>query len=447
MTGRDTQGAMRVRDAAGRLGLPFLGLVHLIEYDPEADTAFWAHNTQTGHESVHVGPTVAFMEIDDIEMVLRHEFLHRSTYNGFHERYPDHQLANIVEDICINRLLYESYPDKMRSLSEKIYPEEAKTTVIALADCSANPDLLEPDLAALWRHVWTPRADGTFPDLNPASLYYRLLDVKEAGRLNDLGQLLAKIGHLRHASDLEGVPVSSRVASALPQVLGKLAEALGNLSEFGRTLSEYLNVPVRLGTTEVTEFLSRIQADRLASDASTPIREFARHVQNQVYPGIPSRKGLTLLTTGLSEMILMYSNVVTETRPTKLALCMYVDVSGSMTEHLRYLHVFIKAVVQVPLKVKLFDTTVQEVEPEDVIAGNVRVGGGTDFNCVLQDLIEDDDVGSGVIFTDGGAGVSPGLADRVRQAGKLLYGVYFGSGRSPKSPLSAYLQDWIVAYA
>ena len=77
-------------------------------------------------ESIHVGPLVAALDIPCIEMVLRHELLHRSMYHGFGEQHAHHEIANLTLDICINRLLFEAYPDRMRKTSLAIYSEESK---------------------------------------------------------------------------------------------------------------------------------------------------------------------------------------------------------------------------------------------------------------------------------------------------------------------------------
>src|SRR4051812_41674529 len=81
----------RIEQALMTLGLTFAECSGLVEYDPEAETAFWRYNKETGVESIHVGPKVAVLDQGSIEMVLRHEILHRSLYHGFGEKYVDRE--------------------------------------------------------------------------------------------------------------------------------------------------------------------------------------------------------------------------------------------------------------------------------------------------------------------------------------------------------------------
>src|SRR5258706_7084438 len=157
------------------LGLTFAECSGLVEFDADAETAFWKYNKETGVESIHVGPKVAALDQGTIEMVLRHEVLHRSLYHGFGEKYADRELCNLTLDVCINRLLYEAYPERMRKCAVEMYPPESKTTAIALADCSADVTRLPDELATLWQAIWHKLPDGSFSSLNPASLYFRLL--------------------------------------------------------------------------------------------------------------------------------------------------------------------------------------------------------------------------------------------------------------------------------
>jgi len=106
-----------IQQALKRLGSNFLDVMNIVEYKEDIDTACWVYDQETGKENICVGYEIAKLDISSIEMVLRHEFLHRATYNGFQERFQNKELLNIVEDICINRLLFEAYPDKMEKLS------------------------------------------------------------------------------------------------------------------------------------------------------------------------------------------------------------------------------------------------------------------------------------------------------------------------------------------
>lgn len=421
----------RIRTAGARLGFTFLQLQRLLVFDPRTPTAAWHYDATTGHESIHVGPEIASLEIDSIEMVLRHEFLHRSTYREFSRRFKDPQLVNVVEDICINRLLFEAYPDQMRRMSAAVYTDESKTTVIALCDCTADPERLDPDLKDLWKSIWEREGRG-YPEINPASLYYRLYRLQP--------EIPQEFFHWERAVG-NGPVMTGTLRDAVFRAAESTAVQLGSASDLGRTMSEYLNVPVRMGSDRLKGFLEQIEADRIISDVSNPIKETFTYTRSQPWPGIPDRRGLTFLITGLSDLIRMYHNRVTEVRDVHLSLAFYIDISGSMEAYFSAVHAMIRAVVAVPLGLRTFADQVSKITVDDFLTGRFTVGGGTDFDPVIEDFLADDQAGSALVVTDGDARLSRTLSDRMEQSGKPLYVVYFGDG-DLTGPLARVATRW-----
>jgi hypothetical protein len=431
---------MRIQQAAGRLGLSFVHLTRIVAFDPEIDTACWI----SSDDRILVGPKIAAMDIDLIEMVLRHEFLHRATYNGFYQRFPDPQIANVALDICINRLLYEGYPEKMCALSRYIYPAESKTTLVALADCTAEPSRLPEELASLWRYIWERDRSGQFRQLNPASLYYQLASAQQNHR-EPGGIDTSPWADRRPERDTGGnnAPLSGRSRAAVEQVIRNTGAAVGSGSQLGRELSAYLGVAVQIGTTRLYEFMRAIETERLTSDVTQPIREVVREAGTQAWPGMPTRRGLVLLTTGLSSTMGIYHNQWTESRPRRLSLALYVDVSGSMEPYLPLVHAVVGAVLTVPLVIRLFSDRVREVTVEEFRKGATRVGGGTQLAPVLNDLLADDQIGSALIATDGDMESVPAdLVEKLTRSGKKLYVLYFGDG-ALSGPLASLAVRWL----
>jgi|SRR6056297_2287776 len=433
----------KIQQALTRLGIPFMDAMHLVEYKEDAGTAYWSYNQQTGEEKICVGPTIASLAISSIEMVLRHEFLHRSTYHGFHERFADAQLLNIVEDVCINRLLYEAYPDEMQKLSLLVYSQEAKKTIIALADCSAAPELLTEELEKLWNYIWQVDEFGEYSQLNPSSLYYRLLDLKGKSKIEisfNLGDLIDILAE--HAEQTEG-GINDAVRKAAEKIISGIGGRLPGTSATGTMMNAYLNTSVQFDQEPIRRFLESIRVDRIVSKSRTDLMETVRYTMNSIISMFPTRKGMIYLTTGISDLMRIYNNQYTETMPKRLKLCYYIDVSGSMESYFRHVHHFVKAIFDIPLEVKVFDTTVTEVPEKDYRDGRFKVGGGTDFDVVMEDLIESDDIGAGLIFTDGQAPVSAEIAAKFKASGKKLFIVYFtqiGESR-PRSDLDSFSES------
>jgi len=437
----------KLQRAIQRLGLSFLSLSHIVEYDEEAGTAYWTQDSATGYESIHIGPMIMAMELPEIEMVLRHEFLHRASYNGFYERYPDHDLANIVEDVCIHRLLYESYPDEMHSLSAKIYPAEKDAGIIALADCSADPEKIPATWRDLWHYVWQADDFGTYREINPASLYYRLVDLKSRNQIT---------------INLAALPFPKGEAGGFPEEIpGKIQEALGEVfgsmpgtgiqgapggNSTGKMMSDYIGFANPFGEEELVDFMSRLRIDVIVNDITSELLRQHRYSITQVYSMYPSRLGMVYLATGLTDKLSMYHNRYIETESAQLSLAMYVDVSGSMESNLSLVYQFVQSVIDMPLVLKVFSNEVHDVGAENFRKGKFRVGGGTDFNRVLEDLAQNDAVEAGIMFTDGMADVDTHIGEKLENSGKSLYVIYFAQNEREvaRSSLNQYALDFIV---
>jgi len=418
----------KIRQALGRLGLSFIDAMHIIEYDPDVETAYWSYNAVTGEEKIRVGPEIAELDISSIEIVLRHEFLHRSTYHGFREYFPDDQLLNIVEDICINRLLFEAYPEKMQKLAVQFYSPEAKKTIIALADCSADPDDLPEKIASLWHYIWDQDENGGFNSLNPPSLYYRILEVRNSEIISfDFTTNIL----IAHGSNKFPVPISMEMEKATNGNINTINGRLPGCSDIGKMMNAYLSSTKQFSSDQVKNFLEQLHVDRMVSASRENLLETFKYTLNSVYPYYPSSRGLTYLATGLSEILGLYHIVKSDVRSIRLKIAFYVDVSGSMEEYFNYVHYFVKAVFDVPLVIKIFDDTLRVVSVDDYMNGRFSVGGGTDFNLVIKDILEDDTIGAGLLFTDGQADINLDLQKKLKASNKKVFAVYFtGKGES-----------------
>lgn len=411
----------KIHQAMTRLGFSFMDAIVLVRYDISAETAYWSYDAETAEEHICVGPIIAAMDISSIEMVLRHEFLHRSTYHGFNERFADRQMLNIVQDVCINRLLYEAYPEKMEKLSLQVYPAEAKKTVIALADCTADPRMLCPELGQLWRYIWEKNDQGNFASLNPSALYYRLVELRAL--------LMLEIPASLSLVFAEHKPFPSGTASSMDRALGEILKGIGDnlpgISDAGAMMNTYLSTEYHFNGDKVVSFFESLAVDRLFSETRTDLAEIVRELSYDPYILRPSRREITFMSLGYSGMLGYYHNIHTDIKPVRLKIIFYVDVSGSMEGYFAVVHHFLKAVFNVPLGIRIFDTSVREIPVEDYISGRFRVGGGTSFDRVVENLVADADVGAGVIFTDGQGSVEPVLQQQFRRSGKQLDVVYF----------------------
>ena len=409
-----------------KMGLSFIDCAGFVEYDKDAETAYWSYNKGTGEESIHIGPEIAVLDNDSLEMVLRHEILHRSTYHGFYEYYEDPQLSNITLDICINRLLFEAYPDKMKKLSKIIYPEESKSTIIALADCSAGTTKLTDGLGKLWTYIWKKNISGSFNSLNPTSLYYRLTTLRsKIPALFDF-----KNPYLIDYRDGNLPPtLSDGIGKKIGDIIKNTNKSLPAGSSLGEELSTYSISSIDFGTSDIAKFLRNINVRRIADNLVSKISDpWQKENRVQAYPVYPTRKGFIFLALGLSDVFSFYYNQDVSDSGARMTIGLYMDVSGSMANYFNIVAHIIKTFKEFPLRMKAFDTSVYEVNIDEVLAGKILGGGYTDFDKPILDFIDDSELEAGVLFTDGGAEVSMSVGEKLKKSSKRLYVVYFISG-------------------
>jgi hypothetical protein len=428
-----------VERAVLRLGLTFAETSALVEVDPDEPYAGWRRDG-SGVEHLVVGASLAREDLGTLEMVLRQQILHRTMYSGFGEQYADRELADLCLEICINRLLLEAYGDPLRKMAATIYarPPFAGTGA-ALASPSADPAALPPGLADLWTEIWRREPDGSLAPLNPASLYFRLVRVKNTGALG------ACRGACRGGDGgRPSRPVERAVSCAAEDVHARLPRG----SSLGRALAAYSVVPVRLGTDDVEAFLQRMRVRRVQQETASKILEpLIRRIRVDPYPGFPTRLGLVYQLCGVSEAFGLYWNREIHNAGARLAVGVYLDVSGSMIPLFPVVAGFVEALKEVPLRLRSFDTEVREIDPDDLQAGRIVGGGGTDFDAPVRDLLEARDVAAGVLFTDGEANLDPALGRQLLRARKRLYVVYLVDRELGQSPLDRFATDSITVRA
>ncbi|MEM6992655.1 MAG: hypothetical protein AAF721_19230 [Myxococcota bacterium] len=187
--------------------------------------------------------------------------------------------------------------------------------------------------------------------------------------------------------------------------------------------------------------MRRIQ-DETAKKILEPL---AREIRVQPYPAFPTRLGLVYQLCGISDSFGLFWNRDTANHGARMAVAIYVDVSGSMTEHFRIIAGFVDSLREMPIHLRAFDTRVYEIDQEAFAAGRIRGGGGTDFDAPIRDLLDTRDVEAAVLFTDGQADVSSNIGNQLKRSAKRLHAVYLcRDGKVPRGALNRYTDSDIA---
>ena len=133
-------------------------------------------------------------------------------------------------------------------------------------------------------------------------------------------------------------------------------------------------------------------------------------------------------------------------RNRKRGLAVYLDVSGSVNQHLPSILAVLARLEGVLTSVLLFSTEVKEVPMRDVMRGKLVTTYGTSFDCVARSLIERQ-YQRAVLLTDGYATLSAHHTKHLTEANVRLLTVLFGNAKScpALAPLGEVVQLTDVA--
>jgi hypothetical protein len=154
---------------------------------------------------------------------------------------------------------------------------------------------------------------------------------------------------------------------------------------------------------------------------------------------------MVYLLSGISNLISLYHNRVPEINYSKLALGIYIDMSGSMEEYFPVLPILIKHLSTYPIKIKGFTDFLYDLDLNDIKNGKIKGGGNTDFNPIFEDLINDVTLHAGLIITDGMSAILETNITKFKSTEKKLYQILF----SDKSlePLSSIVNaEYLFKY-
>jgi hypothetical protein len=137
----------------------------------------------------------------------------------------------------------------------------------------------------------------------------------------------------------------------------------------------------------------------------------------------PSKRDFVLLAAGIPPF--HYHNHVQRVTTKKHGLAVYLDVSGSVNDHLPEIVSILSSLKAELTSIFLFSNKVVEVPFKALLAGRVQTTYGTDFNCIAESIIERD-LDKAVILTDGYAGLNEEHQTALKQRRVCTLTVLFG---------------------
>lgn len=231
--------------------------------------------------------------------------------------------------------------------------------------------------------------------------------------------------HERPSGEKSGVPPFATFPDALrrqiAEELRRTARFSGGQAGWGENLHEMFLEAVKthlsLRRTLLETFTTRRKVDRF--------RHVVQHSASGVSPVPlnPSKRDFILLAADIPPF--HYHNRVRRLSSEERGLAVYLDVSGSVNQHLPGIIGLLSSLRSDLNTVFLFSNAVVEAPFKSLLAGYVRTTYGTDFDCVADSLLERN-LDKAVILTDGYAALSPQKQEELRRKKLRTLTVLFG---------------------
>ncbi len=432
----------KLTQACMGLGINMLEVSRFIKISDIPSAACWGFDKKKRENFIFINPRVIRFTLEEIQLILRHEILHYVGYRGVRGA-KNVQLDNICLDIAVNKILTLAYEKEMKSLCRKIYAEESRGTILALAQphLTAN-SFRDKELGEFWEDIWMKKGIPS-----PSALYYRLvfhLDSirEEVYTLNPFGDSSTNNGsHII----LRGVPEEGEIdgdkfdgveKNQLERIIedGPWSSKGAFSSQVSEMFSEILVEKRAFDMGTVSDFIERLEIrEKLNEVSSSIIKALDGASSCQLYPYQLTRLGVIYAACGISKIVPIFWNKRPEAKKNKVAI--YIDTSPSMDEF-KEEEVFLVNELKdsFPTKIYVFAGDVQEISAEDFAQGKYPSGYSTSFDVIVQHLLASD-YDAGVVFTDGESSIDTSIQEEFSSNSKRLFTVYFTSNGRPTSDL------------
>ncbi|MGM0609368.1 MAG: hypothetical protein ACQESP_13240 [Candidatus Muiribacteriota bacterium] len=414
---------LKISTALKSLGSAFTNTSGIVTFSPDTETASWSYNKLTGQEKIIIGKLAEKIDAGALEILLRHEFLHKSSYHGKHEKMKDKELQNLAYDIAINRILFITYPYKTESLCKAAYPPESDKTIIAFANPCADKTKLKSALgkkaAIFWDIIWNTDYKLNSEIDNPYKIYLKLSEFREFSETSDFLLSPFTIDH-----DEQKTPQKE-----IAEITSKIYDEIRGKDSLNQTgISEFIQVKKSDSSADnVKKFINSLKLIRYAKRTANEIeRIYSSKITRQPYPVYPSRIGMIYRQAGISRQLKLYFNKTPDRKPSVIYVSVYIDISPSMEDNFPHILKFLKELKGFVLQLKTFDTEVRDVDWDNLKNKTIERGMGTDFNAPVKDFLNDS-VNAAILITDGEADLDKSLGRSLSKYNKKIFAVYLNS--------------------
>lgn len=348
---------------------------------------------------------------EDLFSLIFHETLHHVFGHFIYSTGP---IENIAADAVINATISQIYSDHSANgdLFQRLYPATGLPGMLR-----PKSNLRNSSLQQVYEALY--RSHRHFPDnkMSTGELIRTLRIILPKSTAVSF-TLLGSHG-TGHASALPSETAAS-IAADIKHSLrnqgrqGDYSQALESL------LIEVLDSRLSLSRKLLEKYTTKRKLDRFKEQGQEHQRS------TSPIPLFPSKRDMVLLAAGCWPGYFHNRHQRPAAKQTGLAI--YLDVSGSVKEHLPDILGAIAKLGGEVTTIYLFSNQVVETTLKDLVRGNIKTTWGTDFNCIARSIIEKN-LDRAVVITDGYANLNTELAEELKSQRVSVLTILFGVRR------------------
>ncbi len=381
-------------------------MVQSVEADPNIPTACINAKGVMKYSPAFVSEHVKTEQ--DLFCLIFHEILHPAFG---HFIYGRDEVSNIACDAIINALISQFYTTASGkgSLFERLYESQGLESILRPESKCTNGRY-----RYLYQHLYPKWM--AYDELSAGEVIRTLkilMPQKEAAP--------TLIGS--HGSTPEGS--GDFGTEQLQSVAGEIAEHVDNHqgctgSMFGglkKMIIEIMKTKRSLRQDLLLNYTTRKRLDGFFCSEPSQRRK------TSPFPINPSRRDMVLLSADIWPGV--FRNRQPEIKEKREGVAIFVDVSGSVEQHLPEIAGLLARYRKEIRSVYQFSNEVSEITMDALLRGYVETTYGTDFNCIAEVILKEN-LERAVIITDGHASLSEINATALRKSGVHLLTILFG---------------------
>lgn len=382
------------------------GMVQSIEADPKIPTACINAKGMMKYSPAFVSEHVKTEQ--DLFCLVFHEILHPAFGHFIHGR---DEVSNIACDAIINALISQFYAQSSGkgSLFERLYDVQGLESILRPGSKCRNSRY-----HYLYQHLY-PQWNGR-DDLSAGEVIQTLKMLMP--RQEAIPILIGSHGAGAEGSGNFGAEQLQGIAA---EITGQIQDSRGIggslFDSLRKMIIEIMKTKRSLRQELLLNYTTRKRLDAFFST------EPGQRRTTSPFPLNPSRRDMVLLSADIWPGF--FRNRQPELKKRREGVAIFLDVSGSVNQHLPEIAGLLARYRKEIRSVYQFSNAVSEITMEALLRGYVETTYGTDFNCVAQTILKEQ-LERAVIITDGHAALSELNAIGLKESGARLLTVLFG---------------------